>query len=146
MNARFATCALAATLAASACSEPVDRVTVEVAFPDSVGAQPLDGRLILVLSANPDGEPRTQVTYGPGAQPIFGLEVEGWEPGATATFTDTVGPSPTPSDTTAETKQRSALASTCGRGIESSQRSTVRTWPLVWYVAPCSTTRRCARS
>ncbi len=90
MNARLATCAFAAMLAASACSEPVDRVTVEVAFPDSAGAQPLDGRLILVLSANPDGEPRTQVTYGPGAQPIFGLEVEGWEPGATATFTDTV--------------------------------------------------------
>jgi len=90
MKARFATCVLATTLMSAACSEPADRVTVEVAVPDSLGAQPLDGRLVLILSANPEGEPRTHVTYGLGAQPIFGLDVEGWEPGATATFSDTV--------------------------------------------------------
>jgi len=90
MNARLAPCVLAVTLALAACSEPTDRVTVEVAVPDSMGTQPLDGRLVLILSANPEGEPRTHVTYGLGAQPIFGLDVERWEPGATATFSDTV--------------------------------------------------------
>jgi len=90
MNARLAPCVLAVTLALAACSEPTDRVTVEVAVPDSMGTQPLDGRLVLILSANPEGEPRTHVTYGLGAQPIFGLDVEHWEPGATATFSDTV--------------------------------------------------------
>ena len=67
-----------------------DHVTVQVTFPESASAEALDGRLILVLSNAPEGEPRFAVTDGPGAQPVFGIDVEGWAPGAAATFTDTV--------------------------------------------------------
>ena len=67
-----------------------DRITVEVTFPSEKSGEPLDGRLILVLSQDTAGEPRFHVTDGPGAQPVFGLDVEGWAPGTPATFTDTV--------------------------------------------------------
>jgi len=67
-----------------------DRVAVEVTFPAERSAEPLDGRLILVLSQRTDGDPITHSTYGVGAQPTFGLDVEGWRAGTPATFTDTV--------------------------------------------------------
>jgi hypothetical protein len=93
MSTRRHTAALAAIAAASslACQPAVDSaVTVEVTFPESMSADALDGRLILVLSQRDDGEPRTHVTDGIGAQPVFGIDVEGWEPGEVATFSDTV--------------------------------------------------------
>ncbi|MDP2956411.1 MAG: hypothetical protein Q8N53_08310 [Longimicrobiales bacterium] len=82
--------AAAALLFLAACQPGGDRIAVEVTFPEARSAEPLDGRLILVLSQAPDGEPRFQVTDGTGAQPVFGLDVEGWAPGQAATFTDTV--------------------------------------------------------
>jgi hypothetical protein len=44
-------------------------------------AAPVDGRLILVVSRNLQGEPRFQVTYGLPTQQVFGLDVDGWKPG-----------------------------------------------------------------
>ncbi len=81
--------ALAAAFLLAAC-QGGDRIAVEITFPQERSAEPLDGRLILVLSQAAEGEPRFQVTDGAGAQPVFGLDVEGWAPGAKATFTDTV--------------------------------------------------------
>ena len=78
------------TLALGACSGGGDRVVVEVSFPEAASAEALDGRLILVLSRRSEGEPRFHVTEGRDAQPVFGLDVEGWVPGATVTFSDTV--------------------------------------------------------
>ncbi len=90
MNTRHAALALATALAVAACAPPADRITVEVTYPDTSSTGPLDGRLLLLLSTNPEGEPRTQVTYGVGAQPIFGVDVDGWAAGVTATFADSV--------------------------------------------------------
>jgi hypothetical protein len=86
--AAFVTISVAAL---SAC-QPVGEstVNVEVTFPDAVSAAALDGRLILVLSQREDGEPRTHVTDGTAAQPVFGIDVDAWEPGQVAAFTDTV--------------------------------------------------------
>jgi hypothetical protein len=67
-----------------------DHITVEVTFPAERSAHPLDGRLILVLSQRLEGDPVTHSTYGVGAQPTFGIDVDGWRPGEAATFTDTV--------------------------------------------------------
>lgn len=67
-----------------------DAVSVQVTFPESVSADALDGRLILVLSQRAEGEPRNHVTDGTAAQPVFGIDVDGWAPGQAATFTDTV--------------------------------------------------------
>ena len=91
MNARRASLALATALALTACSaRPRTASPWRSRIRTARAPTPLDGRLLLLLSTNPEGEPRTQVTYGVGAQPIFGVDVDGWEAGATATFTDTV--------------------------------------------------------
>jgi hypothetical protein len=87
---RRLTLAALSVLALPACGAPSDSITVEVSFPEARSAEALDGRLILVLSQNPEGEPRFHVTDGLGAQPVFGLDVEGWAPGQAATFTDSV--------------------------------------------------------
>ncbi|MHB1193967.1 MAG: hypothetical protein ACYC6F_13075 [Longimicrobiales bacterium] len=81
---------VAAALLLAACQPVRERIAVEVSFPQERSAEPLDGRLILTLSQGTEGEPRLQVTDGPGAQPVFGIDVEGWAPGSPATFTDTV--------------------------------------------------------
>ncbi len=51
-------------------------------------AGPLDGRLILVISKNLDGEPRYQVSWGIRTQQIFGIDVDGWKPGDAAHIGD----------------------------------------------------------
>jgi len=79
-----------AALAACGEAQPPHSVEVLVTFPEERSAEPLDGRLILVLSQIEEGEPRFHVTDGVAAQPVFGIDVEGWAPGETATFSDTV--------------------------------------------------------
>jgi hypothetical protein len=39
----------------------------------------VDGRLIVVVSKNLEGEPRSQVTWGLQTQQIFGMDVDGWK-------------------------------------------------------------------
>jgi Putative esterase len=52
-----------------------------VTFPKDVNAQPLDGRLLLVLSTDPSDEPRNQIDDSPRSQMVFGITVDGWQPG-----------------------------------------------------------------
>jgi hypothetical protein len=59
-----------------------------VAFPSSRSAQPIDGRLLLVLSSDPSDEPRMQVNDTPKTQMIFGVDVDGMKPDATITVDD----------------------------------------------------------
>lgn len=55
-----------------------------VTFPRELSAQPLDGRLLLVLSTDPSDEPRNQIDDTPRSQMVFGLTVDGWKPGQAA--------------------------------------------------------------
>ena len=55
-----------------------------VSFPKEVSAQPLDGRLLLVLSTSAGDEPRNQVDISPRTQIVFGITVDGWKPGEAA--------------------------------------------------------------
>jgi hypothetical protein len=57
-----------------------------VTFPSELSSQPLDGRLLLVLSTDPSDEPRNQIDDTPRSQIIFGLTVDGWKPGEPAKF------------------------------------------------------------
>lgn len=41
---------------------------------------PVDGRLILVVSKNLQGEPRFQVGWGLETAQIYGMDVNGWKP------------------------------------------------------------------
>ncbi len=52
-----------------------------VSFPARVSPQPLDGRLLLVLSTDPGDEPRNQIDDTPRSQIVFGVTVDGWKPG-----------------------------------------------------------------
>jgi hypothetical protein len=51
-----------------------------VTFPKEASAQPLDGRLLLLLSTDPSDEPRNQIDDSPRSQMVFGLTVDGWQP------------------------------------------------------------------
>src|SRR3984957_7739834 len=55
-----------------------------VTFPAEKSAQPLDGRLLLVLSSDPSGEPRMQIDDSPRSQMVLGITVDGWAPGRAA--------------------------------------------------------------
>lgn len=63
-------------------SGPVFEVTFQ-------GKQPLDGRLLLLLSTDPAAEPRFQITDDPGTQIVFGMDAEDWPPGAPLRIDDT---------------------------------------------------------
>lgn len=51
-----------------------------VTFPKKVSAGPLDGRLLLLLSTNPDAEPRMQIDDTPRSQMVFGVNEDAWQP------------------------------------------------------------------
>ncbi len=55
-----------------------------VSFPREQSAAPLDGRLLLVVSTDPSGEPRMQINDTPSSQMIFGVNVDGLQPGQAA--------------------------------------------------------------
>ena len=59
-------------------------VRFAVTFPEDLSAEPLDGRLLLMLSTAAEGEPRFQISSGPDTQLAFGVDVEGWAPGEEA--------------------------------------------------------------
>ena len=54
---------------------------VAVTFPAERSAQPIDGRLLLLISAETEGEPRLQVNDTPRTAQVFGVDVDGWKPG-----------------------------------------------------------------
>ena len=49
----------------------------EVSVPASAGSQPIDGRVLLMLSTGSSGEPRFQINDGVKTQQVFGVDVEG---------------------------------------------------------------------
>ena len=51
---------------------------VDVVFPRQRSAEPLDGRLLLLVSTDSTGEPRFQISDDPVTQQVFGMDVEGW--------------------------------------------------------------------
>ena len=57
-----------------------------VSFPSELSSTPLDGRMLLMISKNPEGEPRNQISDSVNTQQVFGIDVEGLKPGEGATF------------------------------------------------------------
>jgi hypothetical protein len=55
-----------------------------VSFPAQRSAQPLDGRVLLLLSNNASAEPRFQINDGATTQLVFGIDVDGLAPGKEA--------------------------------------------------------------
>ncbi|MEL6355915.1 MAG: alpha/beta hydrolase-fold protein [Bacteroidota bacterium] len=52
-------------------------------LPAELADAPLNGRLMLLLSTEKEGEPRFQILDGPNTQLAFGMNVEDWQPGST---------------------------------------------------------------
>ena len=64
------------------------RVAVQVE--PGVAAEPIDGRIIVLISRNGETEPREQVTAGVRAIQVFGVDVDNLKPGGTAMVDDQV--------------------------------------------------------
>jgi len=60
-------------------SAPAQRFSVTV--PAARSAAPLDGRLLVMISADTTGEPRTQVSDAATTAQVFGVDVDGWRSG-----------------------------------------------------------------
>jgi hypothetical protein len=54
-----------------------------VRFDAKASAEPLDGRLLFIISADDSKEPRLQVDDSAKTQQLFGVDAEGWKPGVT---------------------------------------------------------------
>jgi hypothetical protein len=80
--AALAPAASAAPLPAAAAA----RLRFSVRYPASLASGPLDGRLLLLLSTDASAEPRFQIrdTDVAKSQQVFGIDVDGWRPGAPA--------------------------------------------------------------
>jgi hypothetical protein len=59
-----------------------------VSFAKEQSAEPLDGRILLLLSTDGSAEPRTQISDSPRTQMIFGLDVDGLKPGQSVIVDD----------------------------------------------------------
>jgi len=55
-----------------------------VSFGEEVSREPLDGRVLVMISVDPSDEPRFQIGDSAGTQQIFGIDVEGLGPGEEA--------------------------------------------------------------
>ena len=55
--------------------------TFSVSYRKSLSAQPVDGRLLLLLSTDSGAEPRFQIDDTPRSQLMFGVTVDGWASG-----------------------------------------------------------------
>ncbi len=61
-----------------------------ISFSGDVCSDPLDGRMLLMISADESREPRFQISNGPDSQLIYGIDVNGLEPGAEAVINSRV--------------------------------------------------------
>jgi hypothetical protein len=79
---------LSLALAASSTGQARKPIRFEVAFPASLRALPLDGRVLLVLSTKNNPEPRFQVGEALDTAQFFGTDAEGLAPGQAAVIDD----------------------------------------------------------
>ena len=56
----------------------------EISFPESIQQEPLDGRILLLISKDLRNEPRFTSVNWRSPQPYFGVDVEGLGPGQPA--------------------------------------------------------------
>src|SRR5215475_4068484 len=83
-------CAMLIVILGSAASAntPPTSPRFSVSFPKERSAQPLDGRILLLLSNDGSAEPRMQISISYKTQMVFGLDVDQLEPGKSVTIDD----------------------------------------------------------
>ena len=60
-----------------------------ISFPEGASKEPLDGRLLLLISTDNSKEPRLQISEDLSTQQVFGVDVDGLKPGQPATIDST---------------------------------------------------------
>jgi hypothetical protein len=80
----FAILAAVAVLGAVCPAGAATATVFSVSFPTTRSEKPLDGRILLILSTDPSAEPRMQINDTPKTQIIFGIDVDGMQPGQAA--------------------------------------------------------------
>jgi len=60
-----------------------------ISFPESASKEPLDGRVLLLISTDNAKEPRLQISEDLSTQQVFGVDVEGLKAGQSATVDST---------------------------------------------------------
>ena len=73
---------LSSTLAL--CPSPSDALEIAVTFDKSESAEPLDGRVLLLIATDTKREPRFQVSGRISSAQVFGVDVDGLKPGEAA--------------------------------------------------------------
>jgi len=79
-------CAAALGVVLAACAQAPTGPRFEISFAADESAEPLDGRLLLMISTDDGAEPRFQIADGPETEVAFGIDVEGMAPGQPATI------------------------------------------------------------
>jgi hypothetical protein len=69
------------TMQCSAPDQATSSFTFSISFTKELNDQAQDGRLLLMLANNTKSEPRFQIVDGPATQLVFGVDVEGMQPG-----------------------------------------------------------------
>ncbi len=65
-------------------SEQNDGLQFVISFPETSNKEPLDGRVLLLISADSSREPRFQISEDLTTQQVFGIDVEALKPGQEA--------------------------------------------------------------
>src|SRR5215813_11469506 len=83
-------CAMLAAMLGSAAfaNRPPAAPRFSVSFSKERSAQPLDGRILLLLSTDESAEPRMQISISYKTQMVFGSDVDQLEPGKAVTMDD----------------------------------------------------------
>jgi len=82
-----AAAAFSLTFSLAACSVspgPPAKIQFAISFPAEKSATPLDGRMLLMISKSGEAEPRFQINDGNLTQLLFGIDVDGLQPGRDA--------------------------------------------------------------
>lgn len=62
-------------------SNPSDKLSFAISFPETSSKDAIDGRLLLLISTDNAREPRLQISEDPNTQQVFGVDVDGLKPG-----------------------------------------------------------------
>ncbi len=82
-----ATCLSLTAAPAASPATPEARIRVAVSYGAEKSAEPLDGRVLLLLSTDPSAEPRFQISdTSLKTQQVFGVDVLAWKAGEDAVF------------------------------------------------------------
>ena len=81
-------------LLTSGCTAPdpgaASNLELSVTFDASLNAEPLDGRVLLLISTNDEAEPRFQTSASVNSMQVFGIDVDGLSPGEEVVFDQNV--------------------------------------------------------